>query len=200
MDHDLGRILDLLKSLGIAERTLVIFTSDNGPHNEAGHNPKRFRPSGPLRGMKRDLYEGGIRVPAIAWWPGSVSAGTASDHIGYFGDLMATACELAGVEPPSGLDSVSFLPTLWGRPDQQEHHEYLYWEFYERGGRRAVRWGDWKGVRLSWNGATELYDLAKDLGETQNLAQQNPDVVRRIDQMMDRAHQPSPQWKPPSNP
>ena len=139
MDRDIGRILKKLAALGIDEKTVVMFTSDNGPHNEGGHNPARFNPGGPLRGMKRDLYEGGIRVPTIVRWPGTTPAGKTSDHIGYFGDLMATAAQLAGVDPPAGLDSISFVPTLTGDPDEQAAHEYLYWEFYERGGRQAVR-------------------------------------------------------------
>ena len=198
MDADVGRILDLLRKLGIAEKTLVLFSSDNGPHREGGQNFERFRPAGPLRGLKRDLYEGGIRVPMLAWWPGTVPAGTVSDHIGYFGDFFATAAELAGVEVPPGLDSISFVPTLLGKPDQQKQHEYLYWEFYERGSAQAVRAGKWKAVRIPMlYGKTELYDLEADIGETKDLSAEFPEVVARMEAYMAAAHQPSPRWPVP---
>lgn len=197
MDRDVGRILDLLTDLNIAQNTLVIFTSDNGPHNESRHNPKLFNPSGPLRGMKRDLYEGGIRVPTIAWWPGTVKNGVVNNHIGYFGDLMATACDLADVETPEGLDSISFLPTLKGQADSQAKHKYLYWEFYERGGRRAVRAGNWKAVRPLWNAKVELYDLSRDVGESKNVATQHSDVITKMTALMEEAHTTSPDWPVP---
>jgi arylsulfatase A-like enzyme len=204
MDTDVGRILDLLRQLGIAERTLVLFSSDNGPHREGGQNFDRFRPAGPLRGLKRDLYEGGIRVPMVAWWPGTISPGSVSDHVGYFGDFFATAAELAGLELPEGLDSISLVPTLLGRPDQQKQHPYLYWEFYERGSAQAVRAGKWKAIRKPMlNGKTELYDLEADLGETTDLADQFPEVVAKLEAYMAAAHQPSPRWPvspPPSKP
>ena len=201
MDGDVGRILDYLRELEIAEDTLVFFTSDNGPHDEAGHNLDRFNPSGPLRGTKRALYEGGIRVPTIAWWPGTIVAGSTSEHIGYFGDWMATAAELAGAEPPENIDSVSFAPTLKGQSDQQQDHEYLYWEFYERGSRQAVRFGKWKAIRQPMNtGPIELYDLSNDIGETTDLAKQHADLVAKAAAMMDQAHTPHPSWKPRGNP
>lgn len=196
MDGDVGRILDLLDELNIDKTTLVIFSSDNGPHNEGGHDPKRFQPSGPLRGMKRALYEGGIRVPMIARWPGTIKANSTSDHIGYFGDLMATACELSGVEPKADLDSISFLPSLLGQTEQQKKHRYLYWEFYEQGGRQAVRAGQWKAVKNGWmNAKTELYDLNDDLGEQNNIADQHPEIVERLEGYMKEAHRPHPNWK-----
>ncbi len=199
MDRDVGRILDLLQELNIADNTLVIFSSDNGPHDESRHNTQRFDPSGPLRGMKRDLYEGGIRVPTIAWWPGTIEPGSTSDHIGYFGDLMATACDLAEVETPAGLDSISFLPALKGQGSRQKQHDYLYWEFYELGGRRAVRWGNWKAVRPLWNAPINLYDLSGDLGERHNIADKHSDVVQKMAGMMEAAHTPSPDWKIPAD-
>ncbi|MEO1524127.1 MAG: arylsulfatase [Planctomycetota bacterium] len=197
MDADMGRMLELLKELGIDNDTVVMFSSDNGPHDEGGHDTDRFDPNGPLRGMKRDLYEGGVRVPMIVRWPGTAAAGTESNHIGYFGDLMATAAELAGVPCPENTDSISFVPTLTGDAAQQVKHEYLYWEFYERGGRQGVRAGNWKAVRMPWgnDGKTELYDLSKDIGETNDLAADNADIVRRLEAMMDEAHTPHPNWQ-----
>jgi uncharacterized sulfatase len=196
MDADMGRIMDQLKTLGIDERTVMMFTSDNGPHNEGGHRPERFRPSGPLQGMKRDLYEGGIRVPMIVRWPGTTPAGVVSDHIGYFGDLMATAAQLAGVDAPAGLDSISFAPTITGHPEKQKQHEYLYWEFYERGGKQAVRSGKWKAIRIPmFTGQTELYDLSQDVAEAHDIAAEHPNVVKKLEAMMDQAHTPHPNWK-----
>ncbi|MCP4885896.1 MAG: arylsulfatase [Planctomycetaceae bacterium] len=196
MDSDVGAILDSLRELGIAERTLVFFTSDNGPHNEAGHQLARFNPSGPLRGIKRALYEGGIRVPGIAWWPGTIQAGSTTDHIAYFGDWMATAAELAGANPPPNTDSISFVPTLVGKPDLQSSHDFLYWEFYEQGSRQAVRFGNWKAIRQPMKtGDVQLYNLDRDIGEQDDVADQHPEIVSRAIGMMDQAHVPHPNWK-----
>ena len=197
MDRDIGRINDLLEKLGIAKNTVVMFTSDNGHHNEGGHNPATFDPNGPLRGMKRDLYEGGIRVPLIAHWPGTTPAGVVSDHIGYFGDLMATACELAGVETPEKTDSVSMVPVLTNKAEKQGQHKYLYWEFYEQGSKQAVREGNWKAVRMPMHtGAIELYDLSTDLGEATNVASKHPEIVNRLAGYMQEAHVPNLNWAP----
>lgn len=201
MDTDIGRILDLLKELGIDEETVVMFSSDNGPHNEGGHDPKRFVPAGPLQGMKRDLYEGGIRVPLIVRWPGTTPAGTTSSHVGYFGDLMATVAELTSATPPPKIDSVSFAPSIRGEYDKQLSHEYLYWEFYEQGGKQAVRSGDWKAIRMPWmTGNTQLFDLSSDIGETKDVAADNPDVVEKLESMMADAHDPHPNWQPRGRP
>ncbi|MFH1267016.1 MAG: arylsulfatase [Planctomycetota bacterium] len=195
MDGDVGRLLDRLKKHGIDQETIVLFSSDNGHHDEGGHDTDLFDPNGPLKGMKRDLYEGGIRVPTIARWPGRVAAGAKTDHVGYFGDLMATAADLAGVEPPEGLDSVSFLPTLVGQSDKQKQHDYLYWEFYEQGTKQAVRMGKWKAVRQPMlTGKIELYDLSTDLGEENDIAGEHPDLVAKMVAMMAEAHVPSPRW------
>ncbi len=196
MDADVGRLLDLLDELQISEDTVVMFSSDNGPHDEGGHNTERFDPAGPLRGMKRDLFEGGIRVPFIVRWPGTTPAGTTSSHIGYFGDLMASAAELAGVRCPEKTDSVSFVPTITGNAAEQAKHDYLYWEFYERGGKQAVRAGNWKAIRIPMRtGPTQLYDLSQDIGETENLADKHPDIVKRMEAMMTEAHTPHPNWQ-----
>jgi len=198
LDRDLGRLLDHLRALGLAENTLVLFSSDNGPHMESHNDPLRFNPSGPLRGMKRDLYEGGIRVPLIAWWPGMIRPGQVSGYVGYFGDLMATVCELARVDTPPNTDSISFLPTLLGQPDSQKEHEYLYWEFYERGSAQAVRWGNWKGVRKPMiTGRIELYDVVRDPGEKYDLSRRQ-DVVREIRKIMEEAHVEHPNWRVPA--
>lgn len=188
MDEDVGRILDLLEELKIDDNTLVIFTSDNGPHKEGGHKPDFFDSNGPLKGYKRDLYEGGIRVATVAWWPGKINAGTSSSHIAAGWDLLPTLCELSGIVTPDGLDGVSFAPTLLGEPQNQKNRNYLYWEFHEQGGKQAVRMGKWKGVRLNVkndsNSPIELYDLSKDIGEEKNIASKYPEVVRKINLAM----------------
>ncbi|MCA9052625.1 MAG: arylsulfatase [Planctomycetaceae bacterium] len=196
MDRDVGRLLDLLRELQIAENTVVMFASDNGPHDEGGHNADRFDPNGPLRGFKRDLYEGGIRSPFIVWWPGTTPAGVVTDHVGYFGDLMATAADLAGTKAPEDCDSVSFAPEITGHPEQQAEHDYLYWEFYERGSCQAVRKGDWKAVRAPMlTGPIELYDLSTDLGEAHDVAADHSDVVQSMKQIMEEAHTPHANWQ-----
>lgn len=196
MDRDVGRLLSALQEYGIDENTLVLFTSDNGPHREGGYDPDFFDANGPLRGTKRDLYEGGIRVPLIARWPGHVPAGTTSNHISYFGDMMATFANLMDVPAPDSLQSISLVPTLLGHPEEQRPHNYLYWEFYEQGSRQAVRVGNWKGIRQPmFTGPVELYNLETDLGEENNVAEENPDVVAELERVMNRAHQSSPDWE-----
>jgi arylsulfatase A-like enzyme len=196
LDGYVGRLLERLKELGLDSRTLVIFTSDNGPHDEAHHDLARFRPAGPLRGIKRSLTDGGIRVPMIAWWPGTVAAGSTSDHVAYFGDWMATAAELAGTKPPANCDSISFAPTLLGRPGAQASHEFLYWEFHERGFSQAALYrGRWKGIRERRADAPlTLYDLDGDIGETTDVAADHPQVVARIDAYLKTARSDSPDW------
>jgi uncharacterized sulfatase len=196
MDADVGRLIDMLKELGIDDNTLVLFTSDNGPHHEGGQDVKRFDPNGPLRGMKRDLYEGGIRVPLVARWPNHISVGRTTDHISYFGDVLATLADATGQPIPENLDSISMLRTLLGREDEQKQHEYLYWEFYEQGSKQAVRWKNWKAVRMPMlTGKTELYNLERDLGETTDVASDYPDTVSRLEQMMDVSHVDDPNWQ-----
>lgn len=198
LDRDVGKVLDLVQELGLAEETLVIFTSDNGPHQEGGHDPAFFDSSGGLRGIKRDLYDGGIRVPMLAWWPGSIEAGSISDHVSAFQDFLPTAAELAGVETPPTLDGISYLPTLLG-DGRQPTHDYLYWEFYEQGGKQAVLRGNWKAVRLgvheNRDGPLELYDLATDEAESTNLADSFPVIVAELDSLIRAAHIPSPVYR-----
>jgi arylsulfatase A-like enzyme len=195
LDRDVGRLMAALEELGVADETLVLFSSDNGPHREGGNDPERFDANGPLRGLKRDLYEGGIRVPLLARWPGRIAPGAVSDHVGYFGDFFATFAELLGSPVPGGLDSLSLAPTLTGRPAAQRVHDYLYWEFYEQGGRQAVRFGPWKAIRSPMRtGTTSLFDLARDPGEARDLAAEREDLVRRAAGYMDAAHAPDPRW------
>ncbi len=193
LDSDVGRLMQLLKELGIDDNTLVIFTSDNGPHLEGGNDPDFFNSNGPFRGYKRDLYEGGIRVPFVARWPGVIEAGRESAHLTAFWDMYPTFCEIAGVEMPPNLDGISILPELAGK--KQSSHEYLYWEFPALKGRQAVRMDNWKGVRYDLadgNRDIELYNLADDPGETRNVAGEKPEIVNRIKTIMKEAHTPSP--------
>ncbi|MBN9382141.1 MAG: arylsulfatase [Chitinophagaceae bacterium] len=198
LDKYVGEIRAELERQGIAGNTLLIFSSDNGPHREGGNDPDFFDSNGPLRGIKRDLYEGGIRTPFIACWPGKVRAGTTSTFTGAFWDLYPTFAQLAGVEKVRGLDGVSILSTLSGDSARQQQHAYLYWEFHENGGRQAVRWGKWKAVRLyvhdKPDATIELYDLSRDDGEKNNVAAGHPEVVRRISEMMHEAHRPDKNW------
>ena len=201
MDADVGRLFKLFDELDIADKTLVLFTSDNGPHHEGGQDLDRFDPNGPLRGIKRDLYEGGIRVPLIAWWPKKIAAGVVSDHVSYHGDVFATLAEAIDQTATSATDSISLMPTLRGDADSQKQHDYLYWEFYEQGGKQAVRWQDWKAVRMPMHtGRTELYNLASDIGETDDVASDHPDIVARLEALMDQGHAPDAMWKPRGKP
>ena len=195
MDKGIGAINDLLDQLGIADDTIIMFTSDNGHHDEGGHNTETFDPNGPLRGKKRDLFEGGIRVPMIVKWPGKIKPGSITNHISYFGDLMATAAELSGAQTPDDLDSISFVPTLL-ETGEQETHDYLYWEFYDQGSKQAVRQANWKAIRMPMKtGEIELYDLDNDLGESKNLADSHPEVVQKMERLMNEAHVPNKNWK-----
>jgi len=185
MDADVGKILDLLKQLGLDEETIVFFTSDNGPHKEGGHNPEFFRSSGPLRGIKRDLYEGGIRVPAIVRWPGKIAAQQVNDTPWAFWDFLPTVAELAGQKPPAGLDGISIVPALQGKA--LKSRECFYWEFHEGGFHQAVRKGDWKLVRQGGK-TPELYDLSRDLSERDNLAAQHQDIAGSLGKLFTTAH------------
>ena len=192
MDEHVGQVLAKLRELGLDRDTLVLFTSDNGPHREGGANPELFDSNGPLRGIKRDLYEGGIRVPMIARWPGSVKAGATSPQVWAHWDFLPTMAELAGVKPPQGIDGISMLPALLGQ--RQRRHDFLYWEFHERGFQQAVRMGDWKAVRHAPGARLELFDLTTDVGEQHDVAAQRPDVVRKIEGYLRVARTPSELW------
>jgi arylsulfatase A-like enzyme len=193
LDGYIGQLLDKLKELKVGDNTIVFFSSDNGPHKEGGVNPKFFQSGGPLRGIKRDLYEGGIRVPLIVRWPGKIRAGTVNDQPWAFWDFLPTAATLARATVPEKLDGLSLLPTLLGLP-QTNRHEFLYWEFHERGFQQAVRMGDWKAVRPQAGAPLELYNLSADLGEKQNVAGQNPEVVAKIEEYLKTARTESERW------
>jgi arylsulfatase A-like enzyme len=191
VDLYVARVLDKLRQLGIDDNTLVIFTSDNGPHQEGGHLVDFFDSNGELRGRKRDLYEGGIRVPMIARWPGKIPAGKTSDHLSGFQDYMPTFGEMVGIETPN-TDGLSILPTLHSKSDKQSKHEYLYWEFYEGGGKQAIATDRWKAVRLNWieqpDGPIELYDLQNDIAEEKDVAKLHPQLVQTMATNMKQAH------------
>jgi arylsulfatase A-like enzyme len=192
LDHQVGEIVQKVKDLGLSENTLIIFTSDNGPHLEGGADPDYFDSNGPLRGYKRDLYEGGIRVPMIAYWPETIHPGI-SDHVSAFWDVLPTFAALIG-QPIPPIDGISFLPTLLQQQEQPKH-EYLYWEFHEKGGRQAVRKGNFKAVRYDVfenpNTTPELYDLSKDIGEQQNIAEQYPWITTEMENIMATTRIPS---------
>ena len=196
MDKDIGAILQKLKDEGIDENTLVIFTSDNGPEMNYPF-AKNFDSNGVFRGGKRDLYEGGIREPFIARWPGKVSQGVVSEHISAFWDFLPTACEIAGVAVPGNTDGISYLPALTSK-DNQPKHNYLYWEFYGKGGKKAIRKEQWKAVvndlSKDINSPVELYDLELDPGETRNLADKHPEIVSELDSIMQAASSPSSEY------
>ena len=186
MDSDVGKLIALLEQLELEKDTLVFFTSDNGPHSEGGHKHETFNSNGPLRGYKRDLYEGGIRVPAIAYWPGQITAGGISAEPLAFWDWLPTACDLAKAGKPRETDGVSFAPTLLGKDEGQVSHPYLFWKF---GKKQALRQSNWKLVINNPQAPPELYDLQKDIGETVNLAKDNPVIVARLHRLMKEACQ-----------
>lgn len=184
LDHDVGRVMQELEKQGIAENTLVIFTSDNGAATEDGAVAEYFNGSGPLRGIKRDLYEGGIRVPMIASWPGKIAAGVVdeSSHV-VFWDFLPTFAELAGAEPPDGLDGISIVPSLL-EGTAVGNDRPLYWEFRQKPHtemKQAVRWGRWKAVRTGQQAELEMYDLETDVGETNDIAPNNPELVSKFE-------------------
>jgi arylsulfatase A-like enzyme len=202
MDRDIGRLMKQLQELGIDERTVVFFSSDNGPHREGGNNPDFNHSSGPLRGIKRDLTDGGIRVPMIVRWPGNIAAGSTSDWVGAFWDVPPTLAALAGADAgalPPDIDGLSFAPTLLGKGEQPQH-DYLYWAFYERGGAQAVRMGRWKAVQQPYRTAVRLYDLQQDIGESSDVAAEHPQWVERAQTIMDQAYTPSDRWQFPKTP
>ncbi|MFB9052733.1 arylsulfatase [Formosa undariae] len=195
LDQQVGEIMNKVTELGIADNTIIIFTSDNGPHQEGGADPEYFNSNGDFKGTKRDLYEGGIRVPMIVKWPGKVKPGSKTDHVSAFWDVFPTFAEITKAETPDDIDGISFLPEILGNSEAQQDHEYLYWEFHEKGGRQAVRMDDWKAVKYNVlknpDAPIELYNLAKDKGETNNVAKDNPEVVAKMESILEEARTPS---------
>lgn len=197
LDKQVGEIVQLLQQLRISENTLIIFTSDNGPHMEGGADPDFFNSSGIVRGRKRDLYEGGIRVPMIVKWPSVIKPNRETNHISAFWDVLPTFAELAGAEIPKNIDGISMVPTLKDTNEQQKHN-HLYWEFHEQNGKQAIRFGDWKGVRLNVydnpKAPIELYDLSKDIRELNNVADENPEIVAQIETLMETSRTDNPDF------
>lgn len=195
IDRIVGEVMAKLEALGLSENTMIIFTSDNGPHREGGADPDFFDSNGIFRGYKRDLYEGGIRVPTIVKWPGKVKAGSTSTHVSAFWDWLPTFAELIGKEAPSEIDGISILPSILGKGEQQVH-DHLYWEFHESAGRQAVQKEGWKLVKYQVKDAEkmtiELFNLKTDPSETENLALENSDKVAELEELIRKAHRPNP--------
>ena len=198
LDRDVQRLVDLLEKQGILDNTLIIFTSDNGTHHEGGHDPDFFDSNGPFRGYKRDLYEGGIRTPFIAYWPGVITKASVSYHISAFWDFLPTMADLIGVSTPKGVDGISFLPTLTGKCKQKKHKS-LYFEFHEQGGRQAILKDGWKLIRLNVSkpemSTLELYNYFEDPGEIANVVLQYPEKVKQLTALMDSQRTEDPNWK-----
>ena len=194
MDHNMGVLLAKLNELGIAENTVVMFASDNGAMQEGGHRRDRFNSNGDLRGGKRDMYEGGVRTPMLAWWPGRIKSGQVTDHLSAFWDISPTVRELAGAEPQADTDGLSLVPTLLGEGEQKKH-EYLYWEYFEQGGKRAILKGKWKLILYKTNTSmtpkVELFDLSQDMGEANDIAEAYPEVVSELKALMDSDRVPA---------
>lgn len=192
VDDYVGQLVAKLDEHGLSENTLIVFSSDNGPHEEGQHHAEFFNSNGHLRGMKRDLFDGGIRVPTIATWPGKIAPGSESDVLSGFQDMFPTFAEVAGFNAPEQLDGVSLIPTLLGKPDEQTHHEFLYWEFLEKGGKKAVTTTKWKAVQLDTlkpNPApTLLFDLENDPSEMTDVAPDHPDVVQEMERWIKESH------------
>jgi len=194
MDVGVGKVLDALRARGLDRDTIVIFTSDNGPHKEGGADPEFFDSNGPLRGIKRDLYDGGIRVPMLVRWPGHVPAGRVSEVVWTHWDVMPTLSNLAAAPAPPGVDGISMRAVLLGAKTPPQPERTLYWEFHERGYQRAARRGKWKAVWLDPSKPLELYDIEADLGEAHDVAAQHPDVVKQFEAFFASARTPSERW------
>ncbi|HSF55035.1 MAG TPA: sulfatase-like hydrolase/transferase, partial [Algoriphagus sp.] len=198
IDRFVGEVIEKLEELELAENTIVIFTSDNGAHQEGGADPDFFDSNGPFRGYKRDLYEGGIHVPLIVKWPGKIKPASESAHVSAFWDWLPTFADLIGQPQPEEIDGVSLLPTLLGEAKQKKH-DHLYWEFHELGGRQAALKDGWKLVKYQVKDAekttVELFNIGVDPGETQDLVSENPEKVAELEEFIRKAHKPNPVFK-----
>ncbi len=196
IDQDVGKILDKVRGLGLDNNTIIFFTSDNGPCDSRAHKPEFFNSNGAHRGVKRDMYEGGIRIPMIVRWPGKVAQGKTSDAIWAFWDFLPTAADLAGLPFENETDGISVLPTLLG--EKQKLHDYLYWDYGHSRDEffQAARWGNWKGIIDNSTGKIEIYNLENDLGEEDNLADSQPKKVERFKEIIKEAFEPSPAYPP----
>jgi len=198
MDEDVGRVMHLVNELGLDDNTIVMFTSDNGPHTEGGHDPEFFNSNGPFRGFKRDLTDGGIRAPLLVRWPGHVRPGSESDLISAHWDVLPTVCELAGAKVPDDIDGISMVPTLTSEGAQPKH-DYLYWEFFERRGKRAVRMDQWKAVQTNMTNNPDapisLYNIEKDIEENVDLSAQHPLVIAKVREIFEEAHTENDRFK-----
>jgi arylsulfatase A-like enzyme len=194
LDEQVQRLLDKLEAMGELDNTLILFTSDNGPHGEKGHDPEHFASSGGFRGFKRDMYEGGLRVPLIAAWPGRIQPGTTCEQSAAFYDIMATFADAAGIDTPADTDGLSLLPMMQGR--ESEHHDHLVWELQvskeAENFRQGVRLGDWKGVRYGVGDPIELYNLASDPQEIRDVSDEHPERVKMIEGLMQAGSHPVP--------
>ena len=195
LDDQVGELIAKLKELDLYENTLVIFTSDNGPTYTGGVDAEYFNSAGLFLNnygrTKGFTYEGGIRVPMIANWPGKIEPGSEPDHISAFWDVLPTIADLIDAETPEDIDGISFLPTLFENDTEQIKHDFLYWEFPSYNGQQAVRMDNWKGIRkdiFDGNMKVELYNLEADPTESVDLSDENPDIVAQIEAIMQREH------------
>lgn len=191
IDTDVGKLLEKIKQLGLDSNTIIFFTSDNGPNGSKSHDPEFFESNGIYKGYKRDMYEGGIRIPMIVRWPGKIAPATLSDKVWAFWDFLPTAADIAGVPFENNTDGISVLPTILGK--KQKSHEYLYWDYAHVRGNfmQAARWGDWKGILFHKTGTIELYDLKDDPGELNNLASARPELVQQFKEILNKGYVPS---------
>lgn len=198
LDDQVGEILTKIDELNLDENTIIFFSSDNGPHKEGGADPDYFNSNGKFKGYKRDLYEGGIRVPFLVRWPNQIKTESVSKHVSAFWDMLPTFCDLAGTETQAEHDGISILPTLLGNENKQKKHEFLYWEFHEQGGKQAIRMGNWKGVRLNIkkdsNAKFELYNVKDDSGEENNVAEDHPEIVNKMETYLNSGRTESDIW------
>lgn len=196
LDKYVGEVVAAITKKGMLENTLILFSSDNGPHKEGGNDPYFFNSNGGFTGIKRDLYEGGIREPFIASWKGKIKAGSVSNNIAALWDLFPTFQQLSATPVAKNIDGISILPSLFGKP--QTPHKYLYWELHESGGKQAVLMGNWKAIRLNVStnagSAIQLYDISIDKAEKNNIAAQHPDIVKQMESIMQQAHVPNTNW------